>query len=140
MKTTVPLYKPLMVMSLAVGLAIAGVACGDRSETMPASPRAQADEVRPETLRVQSRAYNDTAREETSDSAVTERVKSLLMADGIGQGLDISVETNDGVVTLQGELDSRADADHVADIARDVEGVRRVDTDRLVVTAAASTD
>ena len=140
MKTTVPLYKPLMVMSLAVGLAVAGVACGDRSETMPASPRAQADEERPETMRVQSRAYNDTAREETSDSLVTAKVKSLLLADSISQGLEISVETNNGVVTLQGELDSREDANHVADIARDVDGVRRVNTDRLVISAAASTD
>lgn len=68
-----------------------------------------------------------------SDTWITAKVKSQLMADSVGRGLEISVDTKDGIVTLEGALDSEDTIEHVSELAADVEGVRRVDTERLVV-------
>jgi hyperosmotically inducible periplasmic protein len=68
-----------------------------------------------------------------SDTWITTKVKSMLLADSVGQGLEISVDTRDGVVTLTGALEDENDLEHVKDIAAEVEGVRNVDTRGLVV-------
>ncbi len=68
-----------------------------------------------------------------SDTWITTKVISLLVADSISQGLDISVDTRDGVVTLSGDIEHEDDIDHVRELAADVEGVRNVDTAGLVV-------
>ncbi len=68
-----------------------------------------------------------------SDTWITTQVKSLLLADSVGRGLEINVDTRDGIVTLEGAIDDENTIEHVSEIAADVEGVRRVDTDRLVV-------
>ena len=70
-----------------------------------------------------------------SDTWITTKVKSLLVADSIGSGLAISVNTRDGIVTLEGDLDDEDTLEHVRTIAADVEGVRRVDTARLFVAS-----
>lgn len=68
-----------------------------------------------------------------SDTWITTKVKSLLLADSIAQGFDVSVDTKGGVVTLSGTLDSQDDIQHVRDIAAEVEGVKSVDTSNLTV-------
>ncbi len=68
-----------------------------------------------------------------SDALITTKVKSMLLADSVSQGMDISVETRDGIVSLEGSLDNQDDIEHVSDIARDVEGVLDVDAVRLTV-------
>ncbi|MCC5867769.1 MAG: BON domain-containing protein [Gammaproteobacteria bacterium] len=68
-----------------------------------------------------------------SDTWITTKVKSALLADSVGSGLAISVNTRDGIVTLEGDLDNEDTLEHVREIAADVEGVRRVDTARLVI-------
>ena len=68
-----------------------------------------------------------------SDTWITTKVKSVLLADSISKGFEINVDTKDGVVVLEGSLDNEDAIDHVTDLAGDVEGVKSVDTSRLVV-------
>lgn len=68
-----------------------------------------------------------------SDTWITTKVKSVLLADSISKGFEINVDTKDGVVVLEGNLDNEDAIDHVTDLAGDVEGVKSVDTSRLVV-------
>ncbi|MFP9231115.1 molecular chaperone OsmY [Pectobacterium cacticida] len=67
-----------------------------------------------------------------SDSAITARVKSALLADKSVTSSDISVETSNGIVTLSGFVGSQALSAHAVDIATRVEGVRSV-SDKLQV-------
>ena len=68
-----------------------------------------------------------TAGQAISDSTITAKVKSALLTDKDVKGIDIKVETMEGIVTLNGEASSRAQADKAESIARSVEGVKTID-------------
>jgi osmotically-inducible protein OsmY len=62
-----------------------------------------------------------------SDGWISAKVKSsLLMSAGV-DGLDLSVETKEGQVTLGGEATSTAERDLAVEIAKDIKGVKGVD-------------
>jgi osmotically-inducible protein OsmY len=60
------------------------------------------------------------------DAAITSAVKAKFLADGTVKGLKIDVDTSNGVVTLNGTVSSRAEADRAMMLARNTEGVSRV--------------
>ncbi len=62
-----------------------------------------------------------------SDSWITTKVKSDLLADSVTKGLDISVKTSNGVVALSGMVGSQDAIDHAEDLAKKVKGVKSVD-------------
>jgi len=64
--------------------------------------------------------------EAISDAGITSAVKTKLIADTVVSGLNIDVDTKDGVVTLTGTAASRAEADRAMSIARDTSGVKHV--------------
>ena len=66
-----------------------------------------------------------------SDSWITTKVKSDLLADSVTKGLDISVKTSNGVVALSGTVASQDAIDHAQDLASKVKGVKSVDTSGL---------
>ncbi|MCR6663300.1 MAG: BON domain-containing protein [Luteimonas sp.] len=66
------------------------------------------------------------------DTWITTKVKSSLLADSDVSGLDINVETVNGVVTLSGQVDQQAQIEHATNIARGIEGVTDVRTTELV--------
>ena len=66
-----------------------------------------------------------------SDSWITTKVKSSLLADSITKGFEISVKTRHHVVALSGTVDTQASADHAAEVARQIKGVASVDTSAL---------
>lgn len=68
-----------------------------------------------------------------SDSWITTKVKSEMLADSVSKGFDVSVETVHGVVVLKGILANQDAIDHVKDIAEKVDGVKSVDTSALTV-------
>lgn len=72
------------------------------------------------------------------DTWITTKVKSSLLAESDVSGLDINVDTLDGVVTLRGQVESQAQIDTATRIAREIEGVSNVDTSGLTVAAAAA--
>jgi osmotically-inducible protein OsmY len=65
-------------------------------------------------------------REYVRDANITMRVKSRLLWDAETQGLQINVDTRDGVVHLKGRVASKAEADLAAQIARNTSGVHEV--------------
>lgn len=75
-------------------------------------------------------AAKKTARV-ASDSWITTKVKSSLLADSITKGFKISVKTIHHVVALSGTVDTQASVDHAANLAKQIDGVASVDTDKL---------
>ena len=62
-----------------------------------------------------------------SDSAVTAKVKTALLADDNVKGLKIDVDTSGGVVTLNGTADTQANMSKAQTIAQGIEGVKSVE-------------
>jgi osmotically-inducible protein OsmY len=61
-----------------------------------------------------------------TDAAITTAVKTKFLADTAVKGLSIDVDTKDGVVTLTGNVTSKAEANRALMLARNTEGVKRV--------------
>ena len=61
-----------------------------------------------------------------TDAAITAAVKAKFLADTAVSGLKIDVDTNDGVVTMNGMVDNKAEADRAMSLARESDGVKRV--------------
>lgn len=74
-----------------------------------------------------------TARKAASDSWITTKVKSEILADSVSKGFKVGVKTVHGVVVLKGSLGNQDAIDHVKDLASQVNGVKSVDTSALVV-------
>lgn len=77
------------------------------------------------------------AGEYIDDSAITTLVKGRLLSQKGLDSLDISVETNNGVVTLSGEVDNEAQIGLAENVVKETKGVQEVDN-KLVVKKAAS--
>ena len=60
------------------------------------------------------------------DAAITSAVKAKFLADSSVSGLKIDVDTANGVVTLTGNVKSKAEADRAVMMARNTEGVTSV--------------
>jgi hyperosmotically inducible periplasmic protein len=77
-------------------------------------------------------------KETVTDSAVTAKLKAQFLANDVLRKGDISVTTNNGVVTLAGTVPSQAAHQQAVEIARQANGVRRVE-DKLRVGGASQT-
>ena len=67
-----------------------------------------------------------TAGAQVDDAAITAAVKAKLAADGDINPFNIDVDTNEGVVTLQGRVEKEAARTKAEQLARETDGVRRV--------------
>jgi hyperosmotically inducible protein len=63
---------------------------------------------------------------QVDDAAITAAVKSKLAADGDINPFNIDVDTNEGVVTLQGRVEKEEARTKAEQLARETDGVRRV--------------
>ena len=61
-----------------------------------------------------------------SDSWITTKVKSDLAVEKGVSATSIHVDTYEGVVTLSGKVESQAEADKAAHVAREIKGVKSV--------------
>jgi hyperosmotically inducible protein len=75
-------------------------------------------------------------RGQLNDAAITARVKTALIGETRLQALQIDVDTDNGIVTLSGEVDTPQNLDRVVQIAQTVDGVKTVEN-RLNVKAKA---
>lgn len=73
------------------------------------------------------------AGESIDDAWITTKVKSALLADPETKGLQIDVDTEQGVVSLSGEIETAAEQKQAVEIASQIEGVQAVDDTQLVV-------
>lgn len=71
------------------------------------------------------------AERAVSDSWITAKVKSEILADSASKGFEVRVTTKHGVVLLNGTLANQDAIDHVKVIAAKVKGVKSVDTNAL---------
>jgi len=67
------------------------------------------------------------------DTAITTKVKTGLLADPMTSAFAISVETDRGVVSLTGIVNSEAERQRAIQVAQEVGGVKRVDGRNLFV-------
>ena len=107
-----------LLMSLAMG--VAGM------------PMAMAADVAADT---KTTAYEESEKP-VADSWITTKVKADLLVTEEVKGLDINVSTMNGVVTLAGMLDSKAQVDKAIAVTRAIKGVKNVETKALKVKPA----
>ena len=67
-----------------------------------------------------------TAGTQVDDSGITAQVKARLAADGDINPFNIDVDTNEGVVTLQGRVEKEEARTKAEQLARETDGVARV--------------
>ncbi|WP_213605065.1 BON domain-containing protein [Pseudoxanthomonas japonensis] len=79
-------------------------------------------------------AQNDSSQPVT-DTWITTKVKADLLATENVSGLDIKVETVDGVVTLSGAVASKAQKDKAIAVAKQIKGVKSVEASGLTLAS-----
>lgn len=80
---------------------------------------------------------NQTVPDKTADAWITTKVKSELATTKGIKSTDITVKTQDGVVTLTGTATSSAEKTRAEQVARKVKGVKSVDASGLTVSDTA---
>lgn len=75
----------------------------------------------------------EKAEDAVSDTWITSKVKSTFLADSDLDGMDIKVETNQGVVSLSGTVGSKAEKELAIQKAMTIKGVKDVSADALLV-------
>lgn len=112
--------KTVFIAVAALGLAFAGAANAQTAGTRADAAQDPA-----------AATANNDSQQPVSDTWITTKVKTELMAASGVPGTDIKVETVNGVVKLSGSVD-KTQADKAASIARNIDGVKKVDTTGLM--------
>ena len=130
----------LAVPTVLLGLAMAMPAFAQNESTHDAMHSAGANikEAGSDTAAAATDVYTGTKRA-VKDVAITAKVKKALHDDPATGPSDIHVTTKTGVVTLTGQVSSRDASARARDLAAQTEGVKSVDN-QLMVTSAARTD
>lgn len=118
MKTTQTLTAA--AIAAALSLPFAGTALAD---TTPAIDKADTVMLAANTM--------DDAGDAASDTWITTKVKSTLLVEDATPGMDIEVETKDGVVSLSGTVATEAEKEAAVAKAKGIKGVREVSADGL---------
>lgn len=90
-------------------------------------------------LAVTGCAGNRTMGETIDDAGITAEVKTRLAADPTAKAYQINVDTIDGVVQLNGFVDTQDGKQAAERIARGVDGVKRVDNNLEIKEGSRST-
>jgi hyperosmotically inducible periplasmic protein len=85
-------------------------------------------------LQVAASETVNEAEEAVTDTWITSKVKASFLADDSISGLDIKVETNEGVVSLSGVVPTDAERDLAVEKAKAIKGVTSVSADGLKST------
>lgn len=91
-----------------------------------------------QAIKEQNEATANSVKEELSDAWITSKVKSSLIYSRTLDGLNIKVQTRDGVVSLDGVVANYAEKELAVEIARNIRGVKGVDADTLRVVARSA--
>ncbi len=78
------------------------------------------------------------SQEPVTDTWITTKVKADLVATKDVSGMDVKVDTVNGVVMLSGMVPSRAEHDKAVQVAKGIKGVKSVDASGLTVSAAGN--
>lgn len=136
------LTRMTLPAALAVILALGLTACERQQEAPPKSSGqsfdsapdkvASGDRELPPGARAGApgQATNDVA---AKDEALAAKVKAVIAAEPALKSLAFDVNAIDGVVTLHGTAGTRADSDRASRLALNVEGVRAVKNELVVI-------
>lgn len=91
-------------------------------------------------LKTDIKVAADTTGEVITDSWITTKVKSQLLADTVTKGTKMRVTTRDNIVLLRGKVASQAEKDRAIQLATQTEGVTKVDASRLRVSTKAKAE
>ncbi|TKD37168.1 BON domain-containing protein [Azotobacter chroococcum] len=105
----------------ALGLMMAGGVAADDGRQSQAQPMLLASETM------------EKAGDAVSDTWITSKVKSTFLADSDLDGMDIKVETTQGVVSLSGTVSSEAEKELAIQKTKSIKGVKDVSADALMV-------
>ncbi len=130
----------LAVPTVLLGLAMAmpAFAQDESSHDAMHSAGANMKQAGSDTAAAAEDVYTGTKRA-VKDVTITAKVKKALHDDPAVGPSDIHVSTKTGVVTLTGQVSTREAADRAQELAAHTNGVKRVDN-QLMVTSAARTD
>ena len=92
----------------------------------------------PQTTTASTPASSAAQPVQRDDASITTAVQAKYYATDDVRGRNVSVVTRDGVVTLRGEVESENAKQRAVALAREVEGVKNVQDDLAVRTAATS--
>ncbi|HEY8908240.1 MAG TPA: BON domain-containing protein [Rhodoferax sp.] len=112
-RAAVTVAAALFVTGLVLGPSMA-LAASDGTATTPSKTASQAERV-------------------VSDSWITTKVKSEILANSVSKAFKVSVKTKKGAVSLTGKLPNQDAIDLVKMIAEKVKGVKSVDVSGLVI-------
>nr|WP_315493708.1 BON domain-containing protein [uncultured Rhodoferax sp.] len=90
----------------------------------------------PSTAKEKVEKIENKVEKTVSDSWITTKVKSEILANSASKAFKVSVTTKGGVVSLKGKLPTQDAADLVQKIAEGVKGVQSVDVSGLSVEIA----
>jgi osmotically-inducible protein OsmY len=131
----------LFVPTALLGLAMAMPAFAQDESTHDAMHSAGSNmkQAGSDTAAAAEDAYTG-AKREVKDVTITAKIKKALHDDPAIGASDIHVSTKTGVVTLQGQVSSRDAAARAEDLAEHTNGVKRVNNQLMVSSAARTTD
>ena len=112
-RSAVAVAAALLVTGLVLGSNMA-LAASDGTATTPSKTASQAERV-------------------VSDSWITTKVKSEILANSVSKAFKVSVKTKKGAVSLTGKLPTQDAIDLVKMTAEKVKGVKSVDVAGLVI-------
>ena len=123
--------RPLVLgLTLSTAMLVAG--CNNQNDgTNPDDMNSTGMNGTGDTSAAAADATNSVGAE-IDDGVITTKVKSALLADDTVKGLDINVDTAQGVVRLSGAVDSQTQVDMATQIAKGVEGVKDVQSEFTV--------
>lgn len=82
----------------------------------------------------------DTTGEVVTDSWITTKVKSQLLADTVTKGTAMKVTTKDHIVSLKGTVVSQAEKERAIELASQTKGVTKVDASKLKVSTQSKVE
>jgi hyperosmotically inducible periplasmic protein len=85
-----------------------------------------------------NKGYGTKTTEPRTDTGITTEVKAKITDDDLLNNTDISVETNDGMVTLKGTVENDAQVQRAKEIATNVDGVKMVHNDLKIGTTEST--
>lgn len=101
-------FKPFLIAAMLGAAAPLAVSAGDNKD-------------------MSDKSTMERAGDYVSDAALTTKINAALVAQKELSALDISVDSNQGVVTLSGTVDSDAQIELAEKVVEDLDGVKAVD-------------
>jgi osmotically-inducible protein OsmY len=135
-KNSMKLAVPTVLLGLAIAMPV--FAQDESTHDAMHSAGQNLKEAGSDTAAAATDVYTGSKRA-VKDVTITAKVKKALHDDPATGPSDIHVSTKTGVVTLTGQVSSREAADRAQELASHTNGVKSVDN-QLMVTSAARTD